>query len=505
MTNSTNAATSCKDAILRTVERFLSESRQPALLEPGEEPISITQGSFAIEPLQDHVVLQVWDERRNLSRRIVAVRESAAGRLELIAERFGKRRHSLVLFDQAVPRSAGTRRHAARMVFRERFRRFLRRHFPGWSVADLTTEADLEHTLSDVYPRAFLRQGGGGLAAIAASPESGSSAGCLSFGLIWLNYLRQREKQVTVEGLVLLLPDGQQHLTCLRLRHLNPRTARFLVYVYSEDGCEQIIDPRDHGNLNTRLEVCRTGISPSGAAAKLEERLSGLSEVQSVPLNDGCVSYQVHGLEFVRLSPGGAFFGLDRKRPALPENVEEICGLASHLARLRSPESSDKTHPLFTRCPEAWLASRVRSGLEIIDAGLLPSPVYGQVPAFAGGERGILDLLAVERSGRLAVLELKASMDLHLPLQALDYWMRVQVHADTGEFSPKGYFPGVHLTKEPPRLLLIAPALEFHPTTETMLRFFSPDIPVERVGVAMNWQRELKVAFRVQGPAKPGI
>ena len=58
----------------------------------------------------------------------------------------------------------------------------------------------------------------------------------------------------------------------------------------------------------------------------------------------------------------------------------------------------------------------------------MPKPVYGQVPQFAAGERGVIDLLAADRDGRLAVIELKAGQDIHLPLQALDYWMRVKWH-----------------------------------------------------------------------------
>ncbi len=116
--------------------------------------------------------------------------------------------------------------------------------------------------------------------------------------------------------------------------------------------------------------------------------------------------------------------------------------------------------------------------------------------AFAAADRGVLDLPAVDRCGRLAVLELKASEDIHLPLQALDYWMRVKWHLDRREFGAKGYFPGIELDQEPPRLLLVSPALDFHPANERVLRFFSPGIPVERVGVGLQWRRELKVMFR---------
>ena len=146
--------------------------------------------------------------------------------------------------------------------------------------------------------------------------------------------------------------------------------------------------------------------------------------------------------------------------------------------------------------PEAWLESQVRANIEAIDARLLPDPIYGQVPAFAAADRGVIDLLAVDRAGHLTVLELKASEDIHVPLQALDYWMRVKWHLDRREFAPSGYFPGIALRAEPPRILLVSPALDFHPSNERILRFIAPGIEIERVGVGLEWQKKLKVMFR---------
>ena len=81
----------------------------------------------------------------------------------------------------------------------------------------------------------------------------------------------------------------------------------------------------------------------------------------------------------------------------------------------------------------------------------------------------MLDLLGVTEDGRLAVIELKADEDLHLALQGLDYWVRVRWHhlqnpdnaTGLGEFQRHGYFGGLRLSAEPPRLYLVAPALEF--------------------------------------------
>jgi hypothetical protein len=109
----------------------------------------------------------------------------------------------------------------------------------------------------------------------------------------------------------------------------------------------------------------------------------------------------------------------------------------------------------------------------------------------------------VDGGGRLAVIEIKADQDIHLPLQALDYWMRVKWHLDRGDFATRGYFPGIPLQSEAPRLLLVAPALEYHPSNEAVLRYFSPEIPVEKLGVGVEWRRELKVMFRSPGKSWP--
>ena len=224
--------------------------------------------------------------------------------------------------------------------------------------------------------------------------------------------------------------------------------------------------------------------------------------MEQIDKGDGEISLRVRGLEFARISASGVIFGLGRLNPVRPEQFGEVERLARELAPLRSIAASRQSE-LYLRNPEAWLESQVRCNIEAVDSSLMRTPVYGQVPAFAGGERGVIDLLAVEHSGRLSVLELKAFADLHLPLQGLDYWMRVRWHLDRGEFSKHGYFSGVALRSEPPKLLLVAPALEFHPTTETILKYLSPSVEVERIGLNMDWRNHLEVMFRLRGSERP--
>jgi hypothetical protein len=478
----------------QTIERFLAACQEPVLCEPGEESLAISADNFVLDSRHGSLSLQAWDDKRNLVRRVNGIEREARGKLVLRVERFGKRSGTLELVD--LRRSAGENvtLRSARLEFRERLRRFLRRQFPSFKLAELTTEADLEHTLSPAYPRALLRQGASAWAAIGVAPDAFHPDGVLTFGLIWLDYLRWREPSLALRGLILYLPAGLEKNTCLRLLFLNESAAQYAAFVYNEDGLETKADLRDYGNLDTRLEHCRRRL-PSALDPFLQPLLN-LPDVKGIERSDGELSLRVHGLEFARTAGHELLFGLDTRRAARPAQAAEIAGLAQGLSRLRSAGAADRQNPLYLRNPEAWLESQVRNHLQEIDATLLTAPVYGQVPAFAASDRGVLDLLAVDSSGRLAVIELKASQDVHLPLQALDYWMRVRWHLERGEFSSNGYFPGRELVRRPPRLLLVSPALDFHPSNECVLSYLSPDIPVERLGVGLEWRKELKIMFR---------
>jgi hypothetical protein len=118
------------------------------------------------------------------------------------------------------------------------------------------------------------------------------------------------------------------------------------------------------------------------------------------------------------------------------------------------------------------------------------------LPALAAGDRGVLDLLGVTRQGRLVVIELKASEDMQMPVQAADYWLRVRRHQREGNFQSHGYVSGIQLSPQPPLLWLVAPGLRFHPSTGTLLQYFSREIQVTRIGLNENWRRGVKVVFR---------
>jgi hypothetical protein len=81
-------------------------------------------------------------------------------------------------------------------------------------------------------------------------------------------------------------------------------------------------------------------------------------------------------------------------------------------------------------------------------------------------------------------------------LQAAGYWRHVRHHLEREGLSRYGYFPGVPLQAAPPLVYLVAPALRFHPATDELLRYLSPEVEVVRVGLAESWRRGVRVVMR---------
>jgi hypothetical protein len=177
------------------------------------------------------------------------------------------------------------------------------------------------------------------------------------------------------------------------------------------------------------------------------------------------------------------------------ENQADFERFTTLLKDIRTVEG-DRRDPLWRMYPERWLESLIFRDVTAIDSRLNSAHVYSQVPAFTAADRAMIDILSCTHDGRLAVLELKADEDINLPLQGLDYWARVRWHHARGEFQPHGYFPGVQLSPKPPLLILVAPSMRVHPSTDIILSYFSPEIEWSMLGLDERWREGVRVVFR---------
>ena len=342
-------------SIREAFANFLREAREPALLEPGEDLLPLTGDNYTLEIRGSRLTLQAWDRTRNWTRRVIAIAEQSPARFEFTVERFARREGQLFLLDLAKRSGAEMGRRSGRLVFRERFRLFLRRQFPEWKLAEISAEADLEHSLSPAFPRAFIKHGQRAWAAIAC-PHGAAADAVLSFGLIWLDYLRRREPRVTLEGLAVYVPAGEERTAALRMLCLDPQAARFELFTYDPQDQIRSADIRDHGNLDTRLDPCRR---PAPNTSHAWPELAALPGVERIPRHDGRTSLRVRGIEFAELNGAELIFGIADRRPARTHHLPEIVRLAEELDRARSM-GADPAGLLYRQYPEAWLESLAR-------------------------------------------------------------------------------------------------------------------------------------------------
>jgi hypothetical protein len=451
-------------------------------------------------------VVHLWSDDQNLTRRVLRVREQSADRIVLEVQRFGRSKPGRIEFLRTdSPRSPG---RITREQFRVRFQRILSERFPDAQIDNLTAAPDLQRSLSGWYVRGRMCESGQTYALLAIAPGESSAAieGILAFGIIWLDWARSRAERHPIEGLRLFVPEGSTRLLRERAAALSNAT-RTEIFEYREyDWRIQKVDIADAGNLESWLVPRRDSEAIMQSAREAAGQISTLARILDDP--NGAVRIRLlagakeaafcfRGLEFARWSKEGLKFGLGESQKFVnSSNESALSRLIGTLDLYRNCSASDTSHRIYRAAPERWLEALVLEDCTRLDAVLDPRHLYSQVPALAAGDRGILDLLGVTRRGRLVVIELKASEDIQLPLQAVDCWLRVRRHQCHGDLQRYGYFAGITLDPKPPLVWLAAPALRFHSATDTLLKYLSPDICVTRIGLNENWRRGLKVMFR---------
>jgi hypothetical protein len=497
-------------AFTQTVEDFLAGSRGAVVLENGAVLFDLTQSKYSVTGETNKCLLHLWSAERNIVRRVLDA-EIKNEVLRLAVQRMGQARPSKLEICRERDRRTPTARRAARLAYQRTLQRLFERKFPAYTVAKLSTAVDLEKSFGPIYTRGLLRQGQTAYAVVGVNEKETQSSidAALTFGILWLDVCRQSQAgKSVVQGLKLFLPAGCSALTRERMARLNHAAAKWQLYELEEreDNLKEV-DIADAGNVATRLvqlanePAARERFAP--AIARVRELMS---ETEVAVLSPAEIAFRCHGLEFAHARLGhepGSFrgvpeivFGLGAEERVLCEtNTEIFAHLVRSIGEVRHAEGP-RDHLLWRLHPERWLESLVGKDVSALDTRLDPSCLYSQVPAFSASDRAMIDVLTLTHEGRLAVIELKADEDIHLPLQGLDYWSRVAWHHARNEFQQFGYFPGRELSPARPLLYLVAPALRVHPATDILLRYISPEIEWTLVGVDERWRDGVKAVFR---------
>jgi hypothetical protein len=498
------------EALTRTLQEFLSDASGAVVLEDHAVAFDLAQARYSISGEHNKCLLHLWSPERNTVRRVLEA-ELKNGTLRLTVQRLGQSHPTKLEICRDRDRRSPSAKRAARAAYESKLKRTIERHFPGFSIARLTTGIDLEKSFGPIYTRGLLRHGQTAFALLGvnATETQNSIDAALTFGILWLDLCRQSSTgAILVEGLILFVPAGCSAVVRERISNLNRSAAKWRLFEFNErqDALTEI-DCSDRGNIATRL------VHATNETAALERFEESITRVQTIlqncevaVLSPAEIAFRWRGLEFARARLGAEavtfrskqeiVFGVGAEERILEDrNWAMFVQLLTALRDARHPYGP-RQNRLFRMHPERWLESLVRADVTVIDERLEAESVYSQVPAFSAADRAMIDVLTLTHEGRLAVVELKADEDIHLPLQGLDYWARVQWHQGRGEFLRFGYFGGRVLSDESPLLFLVAPALHVHPATDIILRYLSPEIEWAFVGIDERWREGVRVVFR---------
>jgi hypothetical protein len=486
------------------------------IVEDGAVVFDLAQSKYSISGERNKCLLHLWSAERNFVRRVLEA-EVKNEILRLAVQRMGQAKPTKLEICRERDWRTPTAKRAARVAYQRVLQRVILRRFPGFIVDRLSSSMDLERSFGPVYARGLLHRGQSAFAVLGVNglETQGSIDAALTFGILWLDACRvAKAGKFTVEGLKLFLPVGASALTRERMAHLNPEAAKWQLYELEErDDNLKELDVMDCGNVATRLVHSTDELSTRTRFAAAVTRVRELmSEAEVATLSPAEIAFRCKGLEFARArlahEPGSfrstseIVFGVGAQERILSDNnFAAFVQMVRSIGEVRHPEGP-RDHPLWRLHPERWLESLVVRDVTAVDERLDPACSYSQVPAFSASDRAMIDVLTVTRDGRLAVVELKADEDIHLPLQGLDYWSRVAWHHARGEFQRFGYFPGRELCADKPLLFLVAPALHVHPATDTLLHYISPAVDWVLLGIDERWREGVRVVFRKRPVAK---
>jgi hypothetical protein len=503
------------ESLRQTVAEFLAGARAAVVVEDGAVVFDLAESKYSISGEYNKCLLQLWSSERNVVRRVLDAEVKGAS-LRLLVQRMGQNHPTKLDICRDRDRRSPSSRRVARTGYEHKLRRMLERRFPDWRVVRLMTSMDLEHSFGPAYARGLMWRGQSALAVVGVNEQETQVTvdAALTVGILWLDSCRHRQQgHAVVEGLVLVVPQGTSGLTRERIANLHSGAAKWRLYEFSErEALLEEVDCADRGNLHTRLVHATDEASARGRFAESVARVRGIHcGCEVAVLSPVEISFRLKGLEFARArvahdprsfqSGQEIVFGVGAEERVLDSrNQGDFTDLLQLAAAIRH-EDGPKTHPLWRMHPERWLESAVLGNVAALDGRLRPEPVYSQVPAFSASDRAMIDVLSLTCEGRLAVIELKADEDIHLPLQGLDYWSRVAWHQSRGEFRKFGYFPGCELAPAKPLLFLAAPALHVHPATDTILRYLSPEVEWELLAIDERWREEIRIVFRKRPPS----
>jgi len=158
------------DSLSQMLSDFLAGARAALVVEDGAVAFDLAESKYSISGAYNKCLLHLWSSERNVVRRVLDA-EIKGGTLRLQVQRIGQNRPTKLDFYRDRDRRTPAARQTARVAYATRAQRALERHFPGWTIARLTTTMDLHRSFGPAYLRGLLQQGQRALAMVGVNAQ----------------------------------------------------------------------------------------------------------------------------------------------------------------------------------------------------------------------------------------------------------------------------------------------------------------------------------------------
>ena len=471
---------------------------------------ALSRSELDIAVAQARLILTCWTEKGSRSWKIFAW-EWTGEKLTLQASRkMGKERPLIEL----VPRASASAIAVTVKAARQR-----RCHQLGQLACSIQPGAKLERAALSPgarrgqpgrYARILLRQKHQRIAvtgSVASSKPSDADA-FLSSALMWFKRTSELARAPYIQQLWLVVEADLVKPTIQRIALLR-QSLRETIALYEVDQQLTELKPSE---IPVREDLWKRRLArfPPSVAIASSEITKRVIDVAPEAID--CVNarygetLRYFGLPFARvrkvMGSERVWFGIEgMPRRMLDKKTEdEWENLLTDLLEHRSSSASDHHNALYRSAAEAWLESLLRRDITRLDPGLIIAPLHAQFRIARGGVGGVrpIDLLALRRDGRLAVIELKVAEAREHVLQGADYWQRVEAHRRRGHIARARLFGDRKISSEAPLVYLVAPTLRVHPAFNALARSIAPDIEIYRFDINEDWRAGVRVMRRLR-------
>ncbi len=498
------------------IERALLANNEWILLTDDSPQIAMSRENFEFSVEWGKLIFSWWTESSSQSWRVTAYEVKEAEIIFRASRGTGKDTFYFVLRDAANWRSSINKKELAanelRTNYAELLSAILQENFHDLRVQRMSLRGKFSLAQPAQYVRFMLAYQQQNILVVGINEHEGQSDidGIITKGLIWVSELK-----TPIHQLWFCVPRGKATTVLERLTLLNFPALKILCFEIDENDRTMIaVKPFSQAEL---LSVHPRGLVWTEAenitASVWRERIVSLApDVIDVreDAHHKFESYSIRGLEFARTSDverrqmkfgvahypdeiAEKYFQAQPRKILTEGNFSALQNLVNEILAFRNAATDDLRHPFYRLRSEAWLESLLRRDIQILDATLDSEFVYAQIPTWLGDERSVLDLLTINHHGRLVVIEIKAVEDMQLPLQGLDYWLRVEQARLRGEFERRRLFEGIKISDQSPLLYLVAPRLRFHRSFKVLTKYFASEIEAFQIGLNTNWRSGVKV------------